>query len=158
MLSLGVGILVTLAMNVAAGSHHGLGGRLVSGWPALAFILALESLAGLVRRGRGGASLPPAPATRTITVGCGHGVAETTDEAIVDAFLHQRDCLGASPSYRDLGRAFGVHHDTAGQLVKAALSAPDQPQPTDAAGAPTPLSTGAPRPPQTTMNGNGGAP
>jgi len=54
MVALGVGVVVTLAMNVAAGSGHGLGGRLVAGWPALAFILALESLAGLVRRGRGG--------------------------------------------------------------------------------------------------------
>ena len=41
MVALTVGILVTLAMNVAAGSHHGLGGRLVAGWPALAFILAI---------------------------------------------------------------------------------------------------------------------
>jgi hypothetical protein len=61
MTALGVGIAVTLAMNIAAGSHHGLGGRLVSGWPALAFTLALESLAGLVRRGRGG-DHPPVPA------------------------------------------------------------------------------------------------
>lgn len=63
MLALAVGVVVTLAMNVAAGWHHGLGGRLVAGWPALAFVLALESLAGLVRRGRGGVSLSPAPAT-----------------------------------------------------------------------------------------------
>lgn len=63
MLALGVGIAVTLAMNIAAGSGHGLGGRLVAGWPALAFVLALESLAGLVRRGRGGAGDVPVPAT-----------------------------------------------------------------------------------------------
>lgn len=64
MVALSVGILVTLAMNIAAGAHHGLGGRLVAGWPALAFILALESLSGLVRRGRGGVPLPSAPATQ----------------------------------------------------------------------------------------------
>ena len=63
MLALTVGVVVTLAMNVAAGWGHGLGGRLVAGWPALAFILALESLSGLVRRGRGGASEAPASAT-----------------------------------------------------------------------------------------------
>ena len=63
MVALGVGVVVTLAMNVAAGSGHGLGGRLVAGWPALAFILALESLAGLVRRGRGGAVTAAVPAT-----------------------------------------------------------------------------------------------
>ena len=62
MLTLAVGVGVTLAMNVAAGGGHGLGGRLVSGWPALAFTLALESLAGLVRRGREGAATPAFPA------------------------------------------------------------------------------------------------
>jgi len=61
MLALAVGVVVTLAMNVAAGWGHGLGGRLVAGWPALAFILALESLSGLVRRGRGGLSELPRP-------------------------------------------------------------------------------------------------
>lgn len=62
MTTLAVGVGVTLAMNVAAGGGHGLGGRLVSGWPALAFTLALESLAGLVRRGRDGSPRSPVPA------------------------------------------------------------------------------------------------
>ena len=62
MTTLAVGVGVTLAMNIAAGGGHGLGGRLVSGWPALAFTLALESLAGLVRRGRGETATPLAPA------------------------------------------------------------------------------------------------
>lgn len=61
-LSLLAGVGVTLAMNVAAGVGHGLAGALVAGWPAVAFILALESLAGMVRRGRGGESARPAPA------------------------------------------------------------------------------------------------
>jgi O-antigen/teichoic acid export membrane protein len=120
MLSLGVGIAVTLAMNVAAGSDHGIGGRLVAGWPALAFTLALESLAGLVRRGRGGSDTPPAPAATTVTVGCGHGVAADRDGRLLDAYLHMRDCLGATPSYRGIGAAFDVHHDTVRQLVMAA--------------------------------------
>jgi Protein of unknown function (DUF2637) len=125
MVALTVGIVVTLTMNVVASYPHALPAWLVDGWPALAFTLALESLAGLVRRGRGGASQAPAPAASTVevvTVGCGHGVAETREERVVDAFLHQRDCLGAEPSYRDLGRAFGIHHDTAGQVVKSALN------------------------------------
>lgn len=122
MLALSVGVVVTLAFNVVASHPHAMPSWLVDGWPALAFILALESLSGLVRRGRGGVPLPPAPATQAVTVGCGHGVAETREERVVDAFLHQRDCLGAEPSFRDLGRAFGVHHDTAGQLVKSALN------------------------------------
>ena len=119
MLALGVGVVVTLAFNVVASHPHAMPSWLVDGWPALAFILALESLAGLVRRGRGGGGTGTVPAAQTVAVGCGHGVAETREERVVDAFLHQRDCLGAEPSYRDLGRAFGIHHDTAGQLVKA---------------------------------------
>jgi hypothetical protein len=54
------GIGVTLAMNVAAGWGNGPAGAMVAGWPAAAFILALESLAGILRRGRG-ASSPIAP-------------------------------------------------------------------------------------------------
>ena len=57
MLALGTGIAVTLAMNVVASHPHAMPSWLVDGWPAVAFVLALESLAGLVRRGRG--SLPP---------------------------------------------------------------------------------------------------
>lgn len=63
MVALGVGGVVTLAMNIAAGSGHGLGGRLVAGWPALAFVLALESLGGLVRRGRVPVVAAPGPPT-----------------------------------------------------------------------------------------------
>lgn len=82
MLALAVGVVVTLAMNVAAGWGHGLGGRLVAGWPALAFVLALESLAGLVRRGRGGVFPEPAPATR------GHMPPLTLDAVIKEAEPH----------------------------------------------------------------------
>ena len=60
--SLVAGVGVTLAMNVAAGLGHGLAGALVAGWPAVAFILALESLAGMVRRGRDGAAVSAVPA------------------------------------------------------------------------------------------------
>jgi hypothetical protein len=119
MVALAVGIVVTLAMNVAAADPHEVPKWLVNGWPALAFTLALESLAGLVRRGRGGGA-QAAPAVSAITVGCGHGVAETRDERLLDAYTHLRDCLGADPSYRGIGAAFGVHHDTVRQLVMAA--------------------------------------
>lgn len=97
MLALGVGIAVTLAMNVAAGSGHGLGGRLVAGWPALAFVLALESLAGLVRRGRGGAGDVPASATTSQGEPDGQ---LSTDEAL-------RLLLGTD-SQRKLAVALGI--------------------------------------------------
>lgn len=120
MVALGVGIAVTLAMNVAAGNPHAVPKWLVNGWPALAFTLALESLAGLVRRGRGGAALSSAPAAVPVTAGCGHGAAGDRDGRLLDAYLHMRDCLGAKPSYRGIGMAFDVHHDTVRQLVMAA--------------------------------------
>jgi len=62
MLALAAGIGVTAVMNVAAGWRNGTGGALVAGWPAVAFVLALECLAGMVRRGRDGGSPPPVPA------------------------------------------------------------------------------------------------
>ena len=62
MVALGAGVVVTLGMNVVASHPHAMPSWLVDGWPALAFILALESLSGLVRRGRGGAALSSAPA------------------------------------------------------------------------------------------------
>jgi hypothetical protein len=97
MLALAVGVVVTLAMNVAAGWGHGLGGRLVAGWPALAFILALESLAGLVRRGRGGASTAPAPAASGQP---GMPVVPSTAEAL--------QTLLVTDSRRKLADALGV--------------------------------------------------
>jgi hypothetical protein len=125
MVALAVGIVVTLAMNIAAGDPAAVPKWLVNGWPALAFTLALESLAGLVRRGRGGGHTLAAPAAQPVTVGCGHGVADTRDGRLLDAYLHLRDCLGANPSYRGIGAAFEVHHDTVRQLVIAAGQAPE---------------------------------
>lgn len=117
-LSLTAGVSVTLAMNVAAGLGHGMAGALVAGWPAVAFILALESLAGMVRRGRGGDTPQPAPAT------CTHLVppAATSQEKAVAAWLHIQDCERGKPTYREVGRQLGMHHGTAGQLVKAGLN------------------------------------
>jgi hypothetical protein len=120
MVALSVGIVVTLALNVAAGNPHDVPKWLVNGWPALAFTLALESLAGLVRRGGYGASPHPVPAASAVAAGCGHGVAGNRDERLLDAYLHLRDCLGATPSYRGIGAAFGIHHDTVRQVVIAA--------------------------------------
>ena len=98
MLALGVGIAVTLAMNVAAGWAHGVAGALVAGWPAVAFILALESLAAILRRGRGGAFPDPplgaAPATP------GHPEPPTTEQALA--------VLLETASRRGLAGALGV--------------------------------------------------
>lgn len=65
MVALATGIAVTLAMNVVAPTPHAMPAWLVDGWPAVAFVLALESLAGLVRRGRGAPMALSAPAAHT---------------------------------------------------------------------------------------------
>jgi hypothetical protein len=118
-LSLIAGVGVTLAMNVAAGWHHGAAGALVAGWPAVAFILALESLAGMVRRGRGALPSPGSPA---VPDQCIHALPADAAEAdrIVASFMHARDCLPGKPSFRAVGRQHDVHHATVAKLVRAA--------------------------------------
>jgi hypothetical protein len=126
--SLIAGVGVTLAMNVAAGWHHGTAGALVAGWPAVAFILALESLAGMVRRGQAPAAVPR-PAR------CPHTLPATASEPerIVAAFLHGRDCEGREPSFREVGRQVGAHHATVGKAVRAHLEAASPQTPAGAA-------------------------
>jgi hypothetical protein len=119
-LSLACGVGVTLAMNVAAGWHHGTAGALVAGWPAVAFILALESIAGMVRRGRG----VPSPKVSPAAPDCGHvlpAVAPAELKAVA-AFEHARDCEGREVTLRAVGDVFGVHHATVGKLVKASAN------------------------------------
>lgn len=62
MVSLAVALLVTAGLNVAAGSPHDVPSWLVRIWPPAAFIMALESLASYIRRGRGGDVAQPVPA------------------------------------------------------------------------------------------------
>jgi hypothetical protein len=47
-----LGILATLAANVAAGAHFGIVGGLVNAWPAIAFIVASEILLRMLRAAR----------------------------------------------------------------------------------------------------------
>lgn len=51
---LGIGVAVTVVLNVASGWHHGWGGRLLNALPPLALLVAIEVLIGIVRRGRDG--------------------------------------------------------------------------------------------------------
>src|SRR5258708_13059192 len=53
MVAIGVGLAATLYANVAAGFPHLVPAWLVNVWPPVAFGLALESITGMVRRGRG---------------------------------------------------------------------------------------------------------
>ena len=64
-LMLWLGIAATIGANVAYGAGYGLLGALISAWPAVAFIGAVEIAMQLVRRSRGpqaAASVPHGPA------------------------------------------------------------------------------------------------
>lgn len=58
--TLGLGILATLAANVATGLTHGPVGAIVAAWPAVALVLAYELLMWLVRRATAAAAVPAA--------------------------------------------------------------------------------------------------
>ena len=47
-----LGILATLAANIAAGAHFGIVGAVVNAWPAIAFIVASEILLRMLRAAR----------------------------------------------------------------------------------------------------------
>lgn len=115
--SLVFGIGATLAMNVAAGWHHGSAGALVAALPPVALVLSLETLMGLVRRScersAGTADGRDAP----VPGRCPHQVATTADDAVVSAYLHARDCDGDTPSQRQLAAQFGVSRARVAALV-----------------------------------------
>jgi hypothetical protein len=73
---------------------------------------------GLVRRARhvpaaaAGDAPAEVPASR-----CPHQVAESADEALMQAFLHGRDCLDEPPSQRHLASQFGVPRTRVAALV-----------------------------------------
>jgi Protein of unknown function (DUF2637) len=58
-----LGILATLAANVAAGAHFGITGAVVNAWPAIAFIVASEILLRMPRAARDLPSAEGAAAT-----------------------------------------------------------------------------------------------
>jgi Protein of unknown function (DUF2637) len=134
MVSLAVGIGSTVAMNVVAGLEHGAGGALVASLPPVAFVLSLETLMGIVRLARGG-GLPGQPEASDDQ--CPHQVAATVEEAVVNAWLHQRDCLGEQPSQRRFAAAFDVPRAKVAALV-GSLNGSHPPEAEQEAPDPTP--------------------
>ncbi len=50
--TLGIGIGATVAVNVLHGIEHGIIGAVIAAWPALALVLTVELMMGLIRRGQ----------------------------------------------------------------------------------------------------------
>jgi hypothetical protein len=112
-----LGAALTLAMNVAAGAAHSRLDALIDGVVPVVFFVALEILIGLIRRGRGGVSLSPAPAT------CGHRQILSLDDAISQA--------APVLSKRQIAAAFEVSRARVDKVL------PPAPNVAGAAGSPT---------------------
>jgi len=111
--ALTVGIGATVAMNVAAGSREGAGGALVAALAPVALVLSLETLMWLMKHAPGGGQ----PASGGDGEPCPHKVALSVDEAIVNAWLHLRDCAGERPVQRQFAAAFDVPRTKVAALV-----------------------------------------
>ena len=106
MLWLGIG--ATIAANVAYGAAYGLLGALISAWPAVAFIGAVEIAMQQVRRARGprtATSMPAVPA-----------VPGDVEQAVRAAYAASV-AAGAPLSQRAMAERFGLSRRRVGQLV-----------------------------------------
>jgi len=112
-----VAAVVTLGANVMSSDPQAVPKWLVNVWPPVAFLLAFESLMSYLRRGRG--ALPPgAAATESHGDPCPHGVAADVEEAVRQAYEHERDCEGSAPRFTDLEARFGVSRKRVAELVR----------------------------------------
>ena len=116
--SIAVAAVVTLGANVMSSDPSEVPKWLVNVWPPLAFLLAFESLMSYLRRGRAALS-PGGTATESHADACPHGVVATVDEAVRQAYEHERDCTGGKPTFVDIGARFGLDRKRVAELVKA---------------------------------------
>jgi hypothetical protein len=93
---------------------------LVDGVVPVVLFVALEILVGLIRRGQGAAPVPDGSEGWE----CVHGVAASVDEAVWQAYFHQRDCLGEKPLFIDLEARFGINRKRVADLVKGPSPVP----------------------------------
>jgi hypothetical protein len=123
------GAAASLFANVESGIKFGWLAAAWAGVPSAAFFLAtfllerwLKAQAGQGgNAGQGGsdedrriiAELEAALAASQ----CPHRVAPSVEDAVVNAFLHQRDCVGEKPSQRHLSIAFGLSRPKVAELV-----------------------------------------
>jgi len=128
-LGVGPGVAASVFANVESGIHYGLLSAIWAGVPAAFFALAcfiferwLSSQVSRSRQGGGsggsGSESSPGSGLDAETSGqCSHGVAGSVGEAVVNAFLHGRDCLDEVPSQRQLAASFGQSRDKVAALV-----------------------------------------
>ena len=115
--SIAVAAVVTLGANVMSADSQAVPKWLVNVWPPVAFLLAFESLMSYLRRGRAALS-PGGTATESHDSRCLHGVAAGVDEAVRQAWEHERDCEGGKPTFVDLAARFSLDRKRVAELVK----------------------------------------
>ena len=134
------GAAATLFANVQSGLPYGPLSATVAAWPAVAFLVASFILERWLKRqvsrgGQSGTEVAQTPReTATLpdttesvlatldqhepeTATCGHEVAGTPEERVVAAYLHERDCLGQTPSQRRLAATHNVSRPKVATLV-----------------------------------------
>ncbi len=103
-----LGISATIGANLAYGSGYGLLGALISAWPAVAFIGAVQIAMQLVRRSRGpcaGTSVPAVPQ-----------VPGDVEQAVRAAYAASVSA-GAPLSRRAMAERFGLSRRRVARLV-----------------------------------------
>jgi hypothetical protein len=106
---LGLGVLATLAANVAYGVSSGWVGAVISAWPAVAFVGATEMLIGLFRASIDQVAADPGGSHRQRLPGSSLEAARMAFQATADA--------GNPLSERALAGRFGITRSEAKQIV-----------------------------------------
>jgi hypothetical protein len=115
LLMLWLGIAATIGANIAYGAGFGLLGAVISAWPAVAFIGAVEMVMQLVRRVRGPLPAPAAPVVPAVP-----GDVEQAVRAAYAASV----AAGAPLSQRAMATRFGLSRRKVSQLITPAAVHP----------------------------------
>jgi hypothetical protein len=116
-----VAAVVTLGANVMSSDPEAVPKWLVSVWPPVAFLLALESLMSYLRRGSATEPEAAAPAESR----CPHTAPADLSEAVRTAWEHGRDCEAAAPTYTELAARFGIDRKRATAMVRTGADEPE---------------------------------
>jgi hypothetical protein len=130
MAAIGVGVVVTVAANVASGSPHAVPSWCVNIWPPVAFTLALESLVGQVRRGGSTGTGKEIAVTESH---CPHGEAATADDVVRLVHDHAKGCTGEPLSARRLADITAPSRTRVAEVVRQSVNG-DGPAPPDGEG------------------------
>lgn len=130
---LALGILATLAANVAHGIAYGVTGALVAGWPAVALVGSYELLMRLVRAN---AVARTEPADDDDAHQATLPVARTLEEAVRAAYTASLSDPHGPVSQRALARHFEIDRRRVAQVLETVAQSPNGQRPQEPAEAP----------------------